>query len=302
MLLIAYQSTVFAKGIDYSRFFIDFNIDDGKINPSAFLPYYWNDQLFSGVGIHSSTTQDNGTVNGFDDSRIGSNIQDNRLKLNLLSYEMPAGNFKYTLGGDIEQIDIDKLEFGFLQMPVNLGGDLVAFDNEINIEVLRPTLHGDVTWNPSGGAFSIRTGVNIYPTSQLTVDQQTRFKPIIATTGSSNGSKSQDFSYSVNLEMIYKTNTWVDFLITADYEFLPLKYNLAVLAVENNQFVFSSTSIDTEESTLRYSFRFVLKKLMDNLRPVIGYNFEKLKSKDNSTGASSSKNKNFLVIGVENRF
>ncbi|MBT4836049.1 MAG: hypothetical protein HON94_01755, partial [Methylococcales bacterium] len=74
------------------------------------------------------------------------------------------------------------------------------------------------------------------------------------------------------------------------------------LAVENNQFVFSSTSIDTEESTLRYSFRFVLKKLMDNLRPVIGYNFEKLKSKDNSTGASSSKNKNFLVIGVENRF
>jgi hypothetical protein len=241
-------------------------------------------------------------VSGFSDSRIGSSVQDNRLKLNLLSYEMPSGNFKYNIGGDIEQIDIDKLEFGYLQMPSNLGGDLVAFDNQIDIKVLRPTLHGDVTWNPSGGAFSIRTGVNLYPISSLTVDQETRFKPIISSTGTSSGSKDQDFSYSLNLEMIYKTTTWADFLVTADYEFLPLKYDLAVLDVVNNQFVFTSSSIDTEDTTLRYSFRIVLKKLMDNLRPVIGYNFEKVKSKDKTSGSSSSKNNNFLVIGIENRF
>jgi len=41
---------------------------------------------------------------------------------------------------------------------------------------------------------------------------------------------------------------------------------------------------------------------MDNLRPVIGYNFEKVKSKDKTSGSSSSKNNNFLVIGIENRF
>ncbi|MBT7409797.1 MAG: hypothetical protein HN826_08865 [Methylococcales bacterium] len=302
LLLIISQSTAFAKGIDYSRFFIDFNIDNGKINPSAFLPYYWNDNIFSGIGIHTSTTQDNGTVSGFSDSRIGSSVQDNRLKLNLLSYEMPSGNIKYNVGGDIEQIDIDKLEFGFLQMPTNLGGDLVAFDNQINIKVLRPTIHGDITWNPAGGAFSIRTGANLYPISSLTVDQETRFKPIISSTGTSSGSKDQDLSYSLNLEMIYKTTTWADFLVTADYEFLPLKYDLAVLSVVNNQFVFTSSSIDTEDTTLRYSFRIVLKKLMDNLRPVIGYNFEKVKSKDKTSGSSSSKNNNFLVIGIENRF
>ena len=102
--------------------------------------------------------------------------------------------------------------------------------------------------------------------------------------------------------MIYKTTTWADFLGTADYEFLPLKYDLAVLSVVNNQFVFTSSSIDTEDTTLRYSFRIVLKKLMDNLRPVIGYNFEKVKSKDKTSGSSSSKNNNFLVIGIENRF
>ncbi|RDH80726.1 MAG: hypothetical protein DIZ80_17005 [endosymbiont of Galathealinum brachiosum] len=282
------------------RFSIDFGYDDGKITPDAFIPYRWDKHWFSGLGFRSGSSQTNDVIDGFSDSRIGTSTEENRLKINAITYERASGITKWSVGFDLEVIDIGKLEFGYFQLPASFGGDYVAFDNEIDITVLKPNFNTDIAWSLLDHNLLMRLGLSFSPISQLDVDQTTRFKPLVPGEGAGTSSMEQDVSYAVSFESVYKTGGSINVGFLADYELLPQKYDLQVLNSSANAFI--TETIELEEVTIRFGLRMLFTQTLGGLYPVIGVHLESVDVTDVVKGGSNKETREYIVFGLENRF
>ncbi len=97
---------------------------------------------------------------------------------------------------------------------------------------------------------------------------------------------------------LLKTNLGFDIGFGAEYDLLPLKYDLAT--VNNTVTGFDTVSIEQDETTTRYSVRFILGHKTDMGRPMIGMTQETLSIE--SDGDTSEETINYLVVGFDNRF
>ena len=283
---------------------VNFTFDeDGNAAPEFFVPHHWSANYFSGLGFRSRTITEQGKISVFANSRVGTFSQDQRVLLNLLTYQSGGEGTEYTAGGSLERIDIDKFQFGFFELPEALGGDLVAFDNTIEIAVTRIKLLGDATWKFFSESLFLRLGAELSPVSQLEVKQRTRFQPIVAETGKSSSSSAQDLAYGVRFDSMVKIEGLMGIGLTAFYEFLPLSYELVILGVEDNQFVFVPADIEVEEITTRIALRFVSDlAATGDMHPYIGFGSETLVSKDVKNGGESTETRGLLLVGIENQF
>lgn len=305
-LFLPFAAVAAESGWAEDRVQVDLGLDeDGKTAPEAFIPFNWGDGWSSGIGFRSRQSDSNETLTGFADSRVGTSVSEDRLRLNIISLEKGNGSSYWSVGADFEQVTIDQLQFGYFQMPdpyapnPAVAGEYVAFDSQVDVVITKPNVFADYT--NKGGAVDFRAGLSISPASSLSVDQETRFIPLISSAGSSSGSESQDLSYDLSLELEYKTGGSVNIGFGYYYEFLPMTYDIAQL--NSTADGFNSQTIDIEQATSRMAVRLIFNKpISGNLKPVIGYVVEDVETTDVKSGSSETESKNIITFGLESRF
>lgn len=306
--LIVFSSCSVAaeSGWANDRVQIDLGLDeDGKTAPEAFIPYSWGNGWSSGLGLRSRQSDSNETLAGFTDSRVGTSVSEDRLRLNLISLEKGNENFKWSVGADYEQVTIDQLQFGYFQMPdpytpnPAVAGEYVAFDSQVDVVITKPNVFVDFT--KIGKSINLRAGLSISPASSLSVDQETRFIPLIPTAGSRSSTTSQDLAYELGLEFEYKTGSSVNIGFGYYYELLPMKYDLATLNATADGF--NNQTIDIEQATSRIALRFIFNKAISgNLKPVVGYVVEEIEVTDVVNNKTEKESKGIITFGLESRF
>lgn len=274
---------------------------DGNLNPNILVAIYWNENIYSAVGYTSSTTKEIEKVNGFIDSKNGMVATKDNLKINWLTYKF--SNFSAGVQSNI--INIDKNEFGYIHDSADLFGNgadyYIAFDNDVELDIMQTGLYLD--YNRKMDNLFVRVSTNITPSTAIDVKQETLFKPLVDDIGSSSSSTSQDLAYAVKLEAYYDTNSFVKLGFEYSYDYMPIKYDIAQLAVENNAYVFNTTTIDTDETTTKYLAKLYFdKKMLGGLTPTIGFGNIETQTKDNNSNKTTTTDESIVSIGFEKRF
>lgn len=288
------------------RIHIDLGIDDdGKMAPEAFIPFNWGNGWSSGVGVRSRQSDSHDTILGFPDSRVGTSVGEDRLRLNLFAFEKRNDVSSWLFGLEYEQVKIEQLQFGYFQMPDPytsnpvVAGEYVAFDSLVDVEISKPNLFANFSMKAE--TINWRIGVSVSPASNLSVDQETRFVPIVNATGSRSSDTSQDLAYNMVLELEVKTASSVNLGLSYYYESLPMNYDIAILNSTANGF--TDKTVDVEQLTSRVGIKAIFKKsLAGRLKPVIGYLMEDISTKNLSTGGTEKVSKNIVIFGLESQF
>lgn len=295
ILLTAISTMLLADTAD--RMQINLNTDkNGNTNPDTFIPIYWSDSMFSALGFSSSNSYEVNSLSSITNSRIGTTVDEKIMKLNLLTYEHKSDSLTYALGAEIENIKINKQEFGYFEFL----SDIIAADNSIEIDMLKPNIKADVTYKTKD--LLLRLGTVISPTSTLDVKQTTVFQPLVTTNGTSSSSASQDLSYNLNLALKYKLSPFMTLQLNSNYSFLPMKYDLAVL--NNTANGFTTDTIEIEETTMSNMIKiaFNIDTFSTELSPSIGYGIQSISSKDVVSNATTDLDNSMWMIGFEGRF
>lgn len=306
-LLNASEST-FGEDI-LTRTNISFNIDDnGNLNPSIFVPFYYgnNNQFFSGVGYSSGNTLEVDKLTNFSDSKNSyvSNSQD--LLINYISYNTSLFGFNVSIGAQSTFSKEKNNEFGYIHDSEDVFGNgtdyYVAFDNSTELDIARHAIRADILL-PFGQYFVSRLSTSISPYTSIGVKQSTIFKPLVSETGTSSSSTVQEISYNFRYEAQTNTGTFFNLGLVASYDYQPLKYELAQLANNGSAYEFETNTIDTTEVRTRYIVKVLFDtEVIGGLNPSFGYGIENLERKNNLTGETVSTDKTIFTLAVEKRF
>ena len=289
--------------VSSERLRFDLNMgDDNNLNPDLFIPVYWQANWFSGLGFSQNSSFSSEVLAGFSDSKSGTSVNEDVVRLNILSYRTNNVDLNYSVGGDYQLRSIEKAEFGYFYLNNGTIDDYVAFDNKIDIEVTGISLRGDVTFGNRSDTNQFRISTIVSPSSNLDVEQKTDFKPIVATSGTGDSSKSQDLSYLLSVDSNHKLWENINLRFFAQYESLPLEYDLKVLASTATSF--QQTTIDVTEVTTRIGLRFVFTKLpiAEGLYAAVGFSTEDVETTNNAGAGSESSSDSLISIGFAGQF
>ncbi len=264
--------------------------EDGKATPVTTYAEDWNDNLFSQVKYRSLSITEADTSTTL--TKSASTISEQFVQLGLLGYKNEMGNMNFAVSGGLELMRIERDEFGF--GPINT--QTLVIDNQVEITSTRALITGTLGYNSD--MFSVKGSVDLKPAGNLSVKQDTSIEYSTSFSGGEDGSFSTDLAYGIKLDGLLKTNLGFDIGFGAEYDLLPLKYDLAT--VNNTVTGFDTVSIEQDETTTRYSVRFILGHKTDMGRPMIGMTQETLSIE--SDGDTSEETINYLVVGFDNRF
>ncbi len=284
------------------RFRLDLRMDDnGNLNPESFTPIYWSRHWFSGLGFKENTLLSQDTLDGFDDSKFGTSIDESVLRLNLVSYRSGNESFHYSIGGDYQRTSIDKVEFGYFHLNNGVIDDYIAFDNKVEIEVAGFSMRGDITWGLPSDQSRYRFSAILSPGNSLDVSQNTDFKPIVSTSGIGSNSNSQDINYFLQFETRHRLSNSISIGLDLQYEVLPLNYDAQILSPTVDSF--QTITIDNTETTTRVGLRlFFNYPLVNGLYPVIGIANEDVATEDNANGGTTTESQKIVTIGFSGQF
>jgi hypothetical protein len=274
---------------------------DGNFHPNIFIPINWDKNSYSGLGYSSTTSKDISVLDGFANSKNGIITTTNDIFFRWVGYRFD--NISAAFQSNFTKIQ--KNEFGYIHDSENLFGNgtnyYVAFDNDIQIDMVKTGFYVDYTKKISDILF--RVSSTLTPSTSLKVKQNTLFKPLVLNNGTSSSTTSQDFAYSLKLETYYDTNMFFKLGFEYSYDYMPIKYDIAQLATSNGNYIFEQNNIDTDQITTKYLGKIYFdKKLISELIPSIGFGNKKIKTKDNKSSSSSTKDENIFTIGFEKRF
>jgi len=288
---------------------ISFDMDeDGNLNPNLFIPYYYGSQqqFYSSVAYSSNNLTESNVLDNFNDSKnaLVSNSED--FTLNYITYKTSFFGLQTSFGIESTFSTIDNNEFGYIHDSDDIFGNgsdyYIAFDNTIELDIQRHALRADIVI-PMSKYFSSRLFASISPYMSINVSQSTIFKPLINETGTSSSSTTQDISYTLRYDGLIQTGTFVNIGLEAYYDAQPLKYNIAQLAQKSGSFLFETNEIDTLETTTRFIAKLLFDvEVLGGLNPSLGYGIEKIQTKDNLTGDTTTADKTIITFGVEKLF
>lgn len=264
--------------------------EDGKATPVTEYAHDWTDTLYSQVKYRSLALTEQDTSKAL--SRSATSIDEQFVQLSLLGYKQKTENAFWSVGGGVELIRIINNEFGFGEF----SNEVLVIENDVEITSTRALITTGAGYQSS--LFSVKGGVDIKPAGNLSVKQDTVIEYTSEFSGGADNSYAADLSYGLNIDGIVFTNLGFDIGFGAEYIFLPLKYELA--QVNSSLTGFESASIEQDETTTRYSLRFILGKEYDMGRPMLGITNETLAI--SSGGETKETTINYLVVGFDKRF
>lgn len=271
---------------------VDFKFDeDGKASPETTLPYQWNENWYSEFQQRSITTVEEGDVVNLTDSRRTATIDEDLYKLNFIGYKSSNGDLTYGFTGGVEYIKIQQDEFGF----GDLNSSTVVYENLDEIEIIQAIVGLDVSY--SAGAITVGLGLDLIPAGTLELDQDLSLRIANEETANSSSSHSMDPSYGVNADLVVKTGFGFDLGVFADYKFLPLTYDYAILDGSNNLVV---SEVEQEETTTRFGAKVILGQDTGLGRPVFGFTQETVSREVGSD--TTDETIGYIVVGLDKRF
>jgi hypothetical protein len=291
------------EDVSSERLRFDLNMgDDNNLNPDLFIPVYWRANFFSGLGFSQNSSFSSEVLAGFSDSKIGTSVNEDIVRLNILSYRTNNVDLNYSVGGDYQLRSIKKMEFGYFYLNNGTIDDHIAFDNKIDIEVAGFSVRGDVTCGNRSDTHQFRISTIVSPSSNLDVEQKTDFKPIVTTSGTGDSSKSQDLGYLLSFESKHRFWESINLRFFFQYESLPMEYDLKVLASTATSF--QQATIDVTEVTTRFGMRFVFTSLpiADGLYAAVGLSTEDVKTTNNVGPGSESSSDSLVSVGFAGQF
>jgi hypothetical protein len=277
--------------------------ENGSINPATFLPMAWSKNWFSGLGYRDSTDSTTGTISGFADSKVSTQVSESSALFNVISYqEQLVNGLSYSIGLNYRIDQIETSEFGYFRLVSGAIDDYEAFDNQVDIDVDSVDLSGDLTWGKADDFLVVRLGMVLAPANSISVEQSTDIKPLVPTTGTSRSSISQDLGYLIKLDARFRASPLFYIGLFAEYRLLPLKYDVAILnsATLNS---FELSRIDEHEVTTRIGIRLIFQnKVMAGMHPAIGFINEDLETIDQITRARNTVSDSKVVLGLTGEF
>ena len=211
----------------------------------------------------------------------------------------------YSIGIQTDFIKIKNNAFGYIHDTLNIfnhGNDYwVTYNNEVDIDIQKTSLHLDYFKKTSN--LFLRLSFLFSLDTQLEVKQSTIFKPLITKIGKSSYSNSQDNSYTFKFEGFFDTKKLLKFGLFYSYDFMPLKYNLAQITLNNNSYYFKDSSIKSEEITQEYRFKIYFDhKVLDIFYPGITIGQTKIKTKDKIHHTSSTETSDIIGFTLQKWF
>ena len=256
------------------RFETQFHVDEsGRASPEVFYPFRWSPYAYSGIGYYSTETSYQGTIDNVEEGRVASTSKEQRWRIALLSLEARNGGFNYSVGAEIEQQEFENLEFGYIKFPDSLGGDWTAFENSIDIKVLRPTLKGELAYGGSNDTINARLTLFVFPQSTLSVNQDTRFKPIVNETGINEDESDQSLSWKAKVDFQVGLSQLIDLGFSAQYEKFSLDYSIKSLSQDADTLVFSfaNASVSSEQTIYSWQVKMLFySQIFGDIEPSLG--------------------------------
>lgn len=281
---------------------------EGNLNPELFIPFYYgsDEKFFSGVGYSSKNFKEVENITGFSDSKNALISEQKELRLSYINYQLPYQNFTLSLGIESRFFAIKNNEFGYIHDAGDVFGNgsdyYIAFDNEVELDIQRHSIHADITM-PFGTFVNSRFGASIAPLSSLKVKQNTLFKPLVNNNASSSSTTSQNLAYMLNFELQTNTTSFADIVFFGSYDYQPIEYTIAQLDYDGTNYLFKDATIETNEITTRLGAKIVFDyEILTLLRPSIGYISEKLTRENEIQNRSTTTTTSLFSIGFEKRF
>jgi hypothetical protein len=277
--------------------------DNGGVGipPQLSLPFDWENGFSSMLGYSSYSERKEQTVNGFAESKNAVLASGWELKINWLTYELS----NFSVGLVTNYSNTNRTEFGYIHDSEQLfgqGGDYyISFDNEVDIERLQTGIN--LVYHLRLSNFDIHNAIEVTPQNSLSVKQNTLFKPLVNELGESRVKTSQSVAYNYALSAFYTGLPYIDLGVEFEHQFQPLKYQFVQLAINDQDFVFQESTVDTEEITNQYMFKLALKRtVLGELSPTIGFGSRSIKTKDLVESKSVTNSDNIVTFGLESTF
>lgn len=273
----------------------DFNVDlqmdeDGDVSPETAFQFDWNEQLYSRASYRSTNSMEQGTSTIL--SRSNTSLDEQTVRADLIGYRLAGEHQELGISTGLEAIKIARSEFGSGEV----SGNTVVIDNQVDVNVVRYLVAG--SYKGQWSFLDLGLGFNLSPTGLLGVSQDIYLDYSDPIQTSTNDRQTLALSYGLNMDMAIRTGFGVDVGFGAQYEFLPLKYDLDVISAGGSDF--ESVTVSQDQTTTRFSVRFLLPAYKDSGRPLIGMTRELLQIDED--GASSTSAVNYLVLGLDKRF
>lgn len=272
--------------------FLDLGIVNEEAQPELFMPIRWEKNIYSGFGLRGGSSRfDESYRNDIDTATHNSDffIQEDRYRINIISYEWRQDNEIYVFGFDYESISRVEEEYGYAVQDGTLAIATYNYLNNLDVFKLSLTFNYE---NKINNILSFKVGASYSPAPSLDYrNEDYVINGTIFTAGSSNNySQSDSYALTADVEIIATSTFNIGFNI--QYEYLPLKYERAFVGVG------ALVTAESEYETFIYSLKFIFKKpLFGDVKPVVGY-----KNIIINRDSEELSNDSLLVIGVENRF
>ncbi len=246
--------------------------EDGKATPVTTYAHDWSENFFSRVKYRGLALTETDTVaeTTLEGAKSAKTINEQFVQLSLLAYQHKSDSINWAVSGGVELIRIESNEFAYGKIPNTT--DLFAIDTQVETTSTRPLVGAELGFNSD--YFSIKGAIDLKPGGSLSVKTDTDVEYTSSVAGKSDNSYSADLAYGVQINGLLKTGMGFDFGFGAEYDLLPLKYDVAQLNGSADAFTTSTQELD--EITTRYSVRFILGHKTDMGRPMIGMTQETL--------------------------
>ncbi len=258
--------------------------EGGNTSPSLFVPFYWSEHLFSGIGYENVTF----TSSEFSDSANTLEVSQQEIySLNVLQYQQESDDFQYSIGLALKYSDVENSAlYSVPSSSINL--NILAAIKAFSIGI-----SGDIAYKNIGGFFSIRGGGSVYPYATLDVTHKLNEYSV-------DSSDAQEITYNFFVNTVFESGYGVDLGLFASYRLDA--YNYTINQIDNFlQPAGVTTELKTSFKTLRAEVKLLLSAYSANeIYPMLGYAYENVHS-DYGSGQDKTTN-NLLVFGFERPF
>lgn len=286
------------SSVSYATTKLSYDASNG-FSPSITYPFNWSERLYSSIDYQGFKETEVSTLGqGFGESRISTSTDNKIALIRLVGYKMQLNDTHISLGVDYKNTRINKQEFGFFQLPSD--GTFQTFTNDVGLKVDQMGL--SLAASKETGRLKYRLSGFVSGSSNLSLNQETRIKPIINSVGTGQSNTSQSTAYKLDFDIQFNVFEAVDLVLTSSLDYLPLDYQLKTLsATGNGGYEFINQTISAKQTVVTNLIKLHFNSQTFNGIPLmIGAGTRKIQSELN--GGSSNTNNAIFVLGFEKLF
>lgn len=308
LFLLLFLVTLCAQATDkFERleFTINSEKNNDKLGPSMFLPYYFNDNLYSGFGYVNRSRFVVTDINADTyDARYNTHVDYEKIWFDVLNYRINLKDASFTVGASVEYENFNTLQFGYTEFN-DPSFPLVINDIKKQYEYYSLGLYSDYSMQKIADIFSFRVGMYLYPAVYQSTKETQSQPPLISQEASVSYQAFEDIRYRLFFTSQIEITHY--FAILIDLKYSKDGYSPQVLVPRQNGTDFYFDVSDTKDVAYKSEsiLRFLFPSLsMYEINPTIGIGYinEDVTSKYDGTTTNTNSNRVYYSFGIVRAF